>query len=346
MQDRYKAIPKILKDLNIWLCYDDRDKDYFINLSDEEIKQERKAPRDLKGKKCSYKKRTYTFKECLDSIERGFNSGIGLSMQNKGLICIDYDNCISDYKVNDKLGLKIPIINDADRDRILRDINLLDSYTEISPSGKGIHIIIMANDNIKININRDDIEIYTNHFIRLSGNLFNEMMYKDIEDKTSELNDLLDYYKIVLSDDAIGKKSILKLKDNHYKTLLGKNFKYINTYTNTEIKKTMFNSKKGKLLEKLYNNTISDEEFYKLKSDKALKDIDKIDTSDSGKAITLIFNLFDFCYGDIDAVYKIFKDSKLCKDKYLKKVYSNHSEDIITNQFIPYVIINYINYRK
>ena len=346
MQDRFSAIPKILKDLSIWCCYDDRDKDYFKDLSDKEINQERKAPRDIKGKKCNYNTKTFTFNECVKSIELGINNGLGISMQNKGLICIDYDNCISDYKIDDKLGLEIPIINDKDRERILRDINLLDSYTEISPSGKGIHIIFMANENIKVNIKRDNIEIYTNHFIRLSGKLFNEYLYNTIEDKTSAFNEFLDNYNIELSSDDVGKKSIIKLKDNHYKTLLNKNFKYINTYTNSEIKNTMFNSKKGKLLKKLYDNTITDDEFYKLKSDKALKDKDKIDTSDSGKAITLLFNLFDFCYGDIDAVYQIFKGSALCKDKYLKKVYSNHSEDIITNQFIPYVIINYINYRK
>ena len=116
MQDRFSAIPKILKDLSIWCCYDDRDKDYFKDLSDKEINQERKAPRDIKGKKCNYNIKTFTFNECVKSIELGINNGLGISMQNKGLICIDYDNCISDYKIDDKLGLEIPIINDKDRE--------------------------------------------------------------------------------------------------------------------------------------------------------------------------------------------------------------------------------------
>jgi hypothetical protein len=103
----------------------------------------------------------------------------------------------------------------------------------------------------------------------------------------------------------------------------------------------MFNSKKGKLLKKLYDNTITDDEFLKLKGK---KDASDVDLSDSGKSITLIMHLLHFSYGDIQAVYKIFISSALCKDKYLKKAYANHTEDIIKNQFIPYAIINYYNY--
>ena len=69
--DLYKNIPKILKDLNIWLCYDDRDKDYFKDLSDAEVNQERKAPRDIEGKIHSINGRLYSFNQCINSIRRG-----------------------------------------------------------------------------------------------------------------------------------------------------------------------------------------------------------------------------------------------------------------------------------
>jgi putative DNA primase/helicase len=340
MQLNVNNIPKVLKDLNIWLCYDDRDKDYFKELSDAEVNQERKAPRDLKGNKCSIKKH-FSLNECLDSIDKGFNSGVGLALNNNGIVCIDYDNCISSSYIDDKLGLKLPILKEDVKDRINKDIVLLNSYTEISPSGKGIHIYLMANSNIKVNINRQDIEIYTNHFIRFSGNLYNPIILNELSDSTDRLEQLLDNYNIEFGKDELGKKSIINTKYNAYKDLLSNKFRYTNKYNIRDIKDTMFNSKKGKLLKKLYDNTITDDEFLKLKGK---KDASDVDLSDSGKSITLIMHLLHFSYGDIQAVYKIFISSALCKDKYLKKAYANHTEDIIKNQFIPYAIINYYNY--
>ena len=53
--DLYKNIPKILKDLNIWLCYDDRDK------------ENPKAPRDVNGRVCSINGRLYSYDYCINS---------------------------------------------------------------------------------------------------------------------------------------------------------------------------------------------------------------------------------------------------------------------------------------
>lgn len=347
LEDRYKNIPKILKDLNIWLCYDDRDRESFKSLSDAEINQERKQPRDIRGIKCSLN-RCYSFNECLKSVENGFNSGLGIVCNNNGLMVIDYDNCIIDYKIDDKLGLRVPILKDDAKDRIVRDLNLINSYTEISPSGKGIHIYLIANRSIKVNVNKKDIEIYTKHFIRVSGNCFNDYLYQDVSDRTDEVEQLLKLYNIVLNDDDVGNKSVIKQRFNIYDKLLKQKFRLSNGYTIPQIKSTMFSSKKGELLKKLYDNTITDAEFYKLKgkSKASAEDKAKIDISDSGKSITLIMHLLDFSYGDIDKVYKMFKSSGLCKDKYIKKSYANHKEDIIQNQFIPYAIVNYINYRE
>ena len=343
IDSKYNYIPKALKDLNIWLCYDDRDKEYFKDLSDAEINQERKKPRDLKGNACNLNK-CYSLKECLDSIKNGFNSGVGIVCNNNGIVCIDYDNCIIDYKTDDKLGLTIPILKEDVKDRIIKDLQLIDSYTEISPSGKGIHIYLIANKSIKVNVNKKDVEIYTNHFIRVSGKLFNDYMYQNISDRTNELEQLLKDYKITLKKDDVGKKSIIKQKNNIYDDLLKRKFRLSNGYSIPQIKKSMFNSKKGSLLKKLYDNTITNDELYKLKGKKSASEKADVDISDSGKSITLIMHLLHFSYGDIDKIYKIFKSSALCKDKYKKKMYENHTEDIIQNLFIPKAIVYYINY--
>lgn len=331
MQDNYKNIPKALKELDIWLCYDERDK------------ENPKAPRDLKGKLHSINQRLFTFNECLESINSGFNSGLGVVLKNNGLVVIDYDNCISGFKSDDKLGLEIPIIKDDRAEQIYKDLNLINSYTEISPSNKGIHIYLTANTNIKINKNNNNIEIYTNKFIRVSGNLFNDFMYNELEDRTDALEQLINNYGIEYKDDELNNKSAIKQRFNVYDKQIRQQFKYTNKYDAREIKKTLFNSKKGALISKLFNNTISDAEFYKLKGKKS--GTDNIDLSDSGKSITLIMYLYDFSYGDIEKVYNIFKSSALCKDKYLLKLYANKKEDIIQHHFIPYAITHYNNYR-
>lgn len=357
MQYDYTYIPKILKELNIWLCFDDRDKDYFINLSDKEIKQEKASPRDLKGKKCSKNGRLYSFNECIESVKKGYNTGLGIVLKKNGLVVLDYDNCISEYKTDDKLGITIPIFNTSDADRIQRDIDLINSYTEISPSGKGIHIYLTANSNI--NTNTGKIEIYTDKFIRVSGNLFNEFMYNELKDRTEELEQLLNYYG--LSDlMSSSNRDILSKKDNFYKDILNTKFKYTNGYTNKQILDTMFDSKNGEFLKALYYNTISDRAYQDYKTErlnvliqkgiitraKYEEMYNKIDLSDSGKAFTLIMNLLHYSYGDIDAVYTLFKNSALCRDDYLVKRYKNKTQDKIRNQFIPKAIEKYVNFEE
>ena len=354
----YDNIPKLLKDLNIWLCYDARDRASYKGLSKEQIEDNKKAPRDIKGKKASTKKRLYTFNECMDSVKNGFNSGIGIYLKN-GLVCIDYDNVIDRIEIDSKYQFKKVIFKDKDRDRIQRDINLINSYTEISPSGKGIHIYLIANTNLK-NINTDLIEIYNNHFIRLTGDVYNDFIFNDIEDKTEQLDQLISIYGLDKKDANI-KHNILDLSDSVYQDILFKQFKgQKNKYTDNEILQTMFNSDIGEYLQKLYNNTITEQELLdykgKLKPSLNKKDFkvnvqsdfikmlnaDSVDTSNSGKSMTLIMHLYHFSYGDIKAIKRLFKKSALCKTDYLKCKYNG--KDKIDAYFIPRAIQIYKNY--
>lgn len=338
IESRYKHIPSLLKNMDIWLCYNDADKD------------NPKAPRDIKGKLHSINGRLYSFNQCIESIKNGYNNGLGIVLKNNGIVCIDYDKVIKDFKYSSKYGYtKAVFIDDDTESRILKDLQLIDSYTEISPSGKGLHIYLIANTSIDINTNKNGIEIYTNKFIRVSGNLFNEFLYNEMqEDKTAELEKLIKSYGLDVSDNSIRNNIISKKRDTIYTDIILKKFKYTNQYTNREILDSMFSSKKGLFLEKLYNNTITDAEFLELKGKQDASEIEKIkiDTSNSGKSITLIMHLLHFSYGDIKAVRDLFIKSKLCKDDYLEKRYDNHTKNIIDSQFIPYAIINYINYSE
>lgn len=334
----FDNIPKLLKDLNIWLCYDVRDKDYYKTLSDTAIKQNKACPRDLKGRKTSTLKRLFTFKECLNSIKEGYNTGVGIVLKN-GLVCIDYDNCIDRIETDGKYGFKRVIFKKEVADRITSDINLINSYTEISPSQKGIHIYLIA--NTKINAKNDKIEIYNNKFIRLTGDTYNDFIFNEVLDRSQELDELINKYGLQRKKD-IKDKSILNSTDNIYNDMMLKEFKGLkNRYDNDDdILNTMFKSKKGEFLKGLYYNTLSDADI------KRAKDKDIIDTSNSGKAITLIFHLLHYCYGDIKAVKRLFKKSALCKDDYLKLKYRQNTTDKIDAHFIPYAIINYKNYKS
>jgi hypothetical protein len=358
IEDKYKDIPKVLKDMQIWLCYDDRFKDRYKGLSDAELKKLYKAPRNpYTDNKASYtNSKLYTFNECLESVKNGISSGIGMVItKNSGLIVIDYDNVLVSYKTDDKLGINIPIFKSDVRDRLNRDINLLNSYVEVSPSGKGIHIYLLANYDIYVNTKQ--IEIYDRHFIRVSGNSLDN--YYEFLDKTKELSELISMYQLDQIKDTTIKTDIYNKKNSHYLELLDNKFtknhiRYKNKYTDAEILETMFSSNKGTMLRALYYNNLSDDEFYNYKINsiyykrhKADKyKVQDIDTSNSGKAFTLILYLLHYTYGDIKAVKRLFKNSQLCRADYLKLSYNNGKSDKIDNQFLPKAITYYNNYSK
>jgi len=356
LDKKYTHIPKALKDLKIWCCYNDIISDADKDKSEDEIKKIIKSPRDLKGNYLKWKSKNtfYSYKECLESIRKGFNNGIGIIVKPKtGIMVIDYDNCIKGYKKIDKLGLNIPLLKEDVKDRITRDLNLLNSYCEISPSGYGLHIYLVA--NYDININKQEglgIEIYNNHFIRVSGNIYNN--YDSLEDKTAELEQLIKLYGLDALKNVDIKDNIIKGKHNIYKKELESKFYYKNNKDDADIINIMFNSKKGKFLKDLFYDTISDADYINIKKlskyyQKNIKDyeitkIKSIDASNSGKSFTLILNLLHYCYGDIKAVKRIFKKSKLCRDDYLIKNRDNGKADIIDSQFIPQAIKYYYNY--
>ena len=355
----YNNIPNLLKDLNIWLCFDDRDRPSYKGLSDNKIIDNKKAPRDLKGKKAS-NKRLYTFNECLESIKQGYNTGLGIYVK-KGLVGIDYDDVIDRIDYDSKYNIKKVIFKKEHQERLLRDINLINSYTEISPSGKGIHIYLIA--NIDINTKNDLIEIYNNHFIRLTGNVYNDVMYDNISDRSEELDQLIKLYGLDTKKDQKIKYNVIGTSDNTYKDIILNQFKgQVNRFTDKEILDTMFNSKIGEYLKKLYYNDISDDELlmYKKKtkvmthkkdlncniSDNLLKIFNDraVDTSNSGKSMTLIMYLYYYSYGDIKAIKRLFKKSALCKSEYLECKY--RGQDKIDALFIPRAIAIFKNYRE
>lgn len=329
MDTDYKNIPSILKQYKNFCCYDTR-------------KETPKAPRDLKGNLLdNWSNRSlYSFNECIDSIKQGFNNGLGIVLKDNGVCILDFDKCIDRIEVNNELGYSKPIFKKDKANDTLDIINKLQSYTELSQSGKGIHIITIA--DIKGIYIQQPIEIYTHKkFICLTGNvLFN---YYDLNDNTSNMIDLVNKYQAK-------PPTKLRFSKTIYNDFRAKNFKFNNSYKDADIINTMFNSKKGEYLQKLYNNELSNAEYRKDKEQKT-KTKYLCNISNSEKAYTLILYLLDFCYGDIDAVKRIFKKSALCKNDYLDPRYSikedNKSVKIDKIDYmIRQAILIYKNYRE
>lgn len=341
----YDYIPIQLKELNNWCCYDARDKESYKNLSDREINNYKKCPRDLKGNVLySWINKGFTFNECIKSIKDGFNSGIGLILKNNGIVVIDYDNCIKDVEISDKYGYTKPIFKDAiTEQQITEDINNLKSYCELSPSGKGIHIILLT--DIKDLWITQPIEIYSyKKFIRFSGN---DVFNFDLNYANNELLELIDKYKINTSQ-----AKQLRFNKSIYKDFLKQNFKYANGKSDNDILDILFNGKNGDFIKSLYYDSINDADYIKYKQNKINKHLknnviskqrqehllNSIDVSNSGKSYTLIMYLIDACYGDIDAVKRIFKKSALCKKDYLKPKYKEQDNKLSKIDKIDYMI--------
>ena len=313
-----KNIPNNIKDLNIWLCYDDRDKPSYTQYDSKRIDRLKKQPRDLRGiplKEWS-SKRLYTFNECIKSIKNGFNSGVGVVVDND-LVGLDLDNCIKGYKKIDKLGLEIPIFTDAVAELVGK---LNDSYIEISQSGNGLHCLLYSSVAIAKDIKNDNIslEIYSNksHFLRLSGNVIINDAFSDIEilDKTDVMLEIYSkYFNIEDSkkvNDKVYKDSCISFRDDDFK-------RQFNGLTNKkdemQILDNMFRIG-GIFYYKLYNNELTADDIDKYNASRKGRGLK--DTSNSGLSVLLILNLMYYSYGDLDIVYSLFRKSKLYKSDY------------------------------
>ena len=146
-----------------------------------------------------------------------------------------YENVV--IKTNEKYGLGIGVFNNIcaididhviDENGVLSDkaneiIKKMDSYTEFSPSGKGIRILFKCDDGFsydktKYYIKHNDLEVYvsgmTSRFLTVTGNyisgefkngqrelefiLNKYMKRKNAINKLPQKNDISDYLKIGL----------------------------------------------------------------------------------------------------------------------------------------------------
>ena len=147
-----------------------------------------------------------TARNAFDCSDSGKYEGLGILIYN-GFCAIDIDHC-----VNEKGEL-----SDIAKDIIAK----MGSYTEISPSGTGIHIIFTVRnfqfdkEIYYINNQKIGLEVYiseiTKKFITITGNSIND---NDIADNPPALQEILDKYmqknqSLPLKSDLLDSSSIL-----------------------------------------------------------------------------------------------------------------------------------------
>ena len=307
-------IPSSIKDLNIWLCYDDRDKSSYVNYDSKKIEEYKKRPRDLKGIFYKFNQRCFTFNECIDSIRKGYNSGLGIVVDND-LVGLDFDNCIKKVNKIEEYGLEIPILTDEVQDIV----NKLDNtYIEISQSGKGLHCLVYSSITIpRQTKDKINLEIYAkkSHFMRLSGNVYYDYLGNECNDLLDKTDVLLDIYSkyFNLSDSQINDDTYI----NNGISFADADFKsQFNGLSNKWPKEDILNNlfKKDIFYYKLYNNNLTTEDIDNYNSKRKGRGLK--DTSNSGLSVLLILNLIYYSYGAIDLVYEMFRASKLYKAEY------------------------------
>lgn len=140
-----------------------------------------KVPYSIKGTLASVTdpKTWSTFEECVSNISD--YSGIGFVFTaNDPYSFIDLDDCstLQDGSVNPN--------HETDLNRQITIYREFDSYSEKSPSGKGLHIIVKG--SLKSGRRRSFIEIYsTGRYATFTGNVFND---KPIAERQAYLDQL------------------------------------------------------------------------------------------------------------------------------------------------------------
>ncbi|ENB4264188.1 DNA primase [Bacillus cereus] len=176
-----------------------------------------------------------TFATAVKFYLEGDYDGIGFVFSRQdNYIGIDIDKCVVDGKTN-AFATEI--------------IDTLDSYTEFSPSGKGIHIIIKGSLPQSVlgtgrKNTKHGLEIYSyGRFFTFTGNRENS---NDVYDRTDELAEVFEQY--FDDSDIQGRVNLAEFEKDEIKI------------SNESLWEKMFRSKNGDEIRSLYNgNLINDD---------------------------------------------------------------------------------------
>lgn len=162
---RYASIPEELRKLNQWVCANDGSK----------VPMQANRPYPAS----STNPDTWaSFEDALWAVEHGYYDHLGFVFNDNGIVGIDLDDSL-------KEGSASPLA--------LELFYLCRSYTEVSKSGKGLHIFVKGDIPFKGRNNLAGIEMYkTARFFIMTGNWLDE--FPSMVDNQSALNRIVDKY--------------------------------------------------------------------------------------------------------------------------------------------------------
>lgn len=146
----WQNIPEELINNSQWVCF------MFVDKGKEKPDKVPYDPSNGWNASTDDPKTWSTFEKAVTSFENKGFDGIGYVFSEDDDYCgIDLDNCI-------KNGQILPFAHEI--------INNINSYTEVSPSGTGVHIIIKGKKNGE-RCRKKGVEIYDkNQFFTMTGN--------------------------------------------------------------------------------------------------------------------------------------------------------------------------------
>ncbi len=148
------SIPEELKQMDCWLCW---------KLTERDGKHSKVPCAPETGYPIDPSIKLYSYSEACQYLETypGNVTGIGFYFTGGGISGIDLDKCIDDAGILSSDARQI--------------IKKLDSYTEYSPSGKGLHIIFRGSLPPGSRNRKGNYEVYSSkRYFTVTGNVFED----------------------------------------------------------------------------------------------------------------------------------------------------------------------------
>lgn len=159
----FDAIPDELKQYKNWCLWK------YEDVGKEKLS---KVPYQINGYGCSVNDKNHwaNFNQCFNIFNNSNYDGLGFIFTNTPYSGIDLDEC------------QEPI----DIQRQIKIFNEFDSYSEKSPSGKGLHIIVKG--NVSSGLKRTPVELYSiGRYFTMTGNVYVAKPIADRQDLLTQL---------------------------------------------------------------------------------------------------------------------------------------------------------------
>jgi len=295
LETQYAKLPIEMKQMNRWVCFNKSD----IKLSEDAIIPAKVPLNALNGKPArSNDDMTWTnFRTAIRGCAKFGFDGIGFMLGN-GVFGVDLDN-----HIDPKTGLK-PYTKDEFDDLIHEFVSDLNSYSERSQSGDGVHIICKGflPENANNRAVGVGVEMYDNtRYFAMTGNVINDM---SIMPRTGEIIPLWKKYleqKSTFNNNVYEKQFGASFEDG--KLTFGDGIEnecnFTSSLSDSEIIQKIQSSKNGYDFIRLFNGNM-----------------ESYDNDHSAADMGLCSILAFWCNRDKAQMDRIFRQSSLMREKW------------------------------